>query len=267
MAQRSFRFSSTGWILAGVSIFGLLLAVGFLPPVQKLAVRVLSPLGRIAHTIVEGARLTITDRQQTVDVEAENTALRERVVQLELERASLNQQIRELNILRDEQAFLDRRSLQGIAVRVIGRSQLNTQRVLVDGGQDLRIQRGAPVLAGDGVLVGLVEDVLAGSSSVRLLTADSTNVAVRVRDQSGPPGIVVGERGVGMRLTLVPQNEKLEKGQAIITADADPQIPSGILVGTISTVDIAPGALFQSASILPVLPLDRLNVLTVLTSS
>ncbi len=267
MAQRPLRFSAIGRAIVVVFGLSLLTAVGFFQPVQRLAVHVLAPVGRVAHRLVEGTNLAFKDRRENQDVAVENTQLKDQVLLLELERAALNQQLAELKVLRTEQTFLDRRSLKGTGVRVIGRSQASSQRVLIDGGSDQKILRGAPVLAGDGVLVGVVEDVQPATASVRLLTADSTSIAVRVRDQAGPPGVVVGERGVGMRLTLVPQNEKLEKGQAVITADADPQIPSGILIGTLSTIDVAPGALFQSASLLPLLPLDRLNILTVLTAA
>lgn len=267
MARSPLRLSAIGWVIGVVLFVALIFSIGFFGPVQRFAVRVLAPIGRITHRLVEGVDTTLSNRKNTQSITDENVTLKDRVLQLELERAALNQQLAELKVLRIEQAFLDRRSLKGVAVRVIGRSQANAQRLLVDSGSEKKIERGSPVLAGDGILVGVVEDVQEGTCSVRLLTADSTNVAVRVRDQSGPPGVIVGERGVGIRLTLVPQNEKLEKGQAIITADADPQIPSGILVGTIATIDVAPGALFQSASLLPILPLDRLNVLTIITAS
>lgn len=267
MTQRSLRFSKNAWAIVVILGLSLLSVAGFLTPVQKLVVRVLAPVGRVAHQLVDGTNFAFQDRRTSADLKTENAQLKERTIALELERAALNQQLAELTILRSEQAFLDRRSLKGTGVRVIGRSQTSSQRVLIDGGTDQRVSRGAPVLAGDGVLVGVVEDVQQTTATVRLLTADTTSIAVRVRDQAGPPGVIVGERGVGMRLTLVPQNEKLEKGQAVITADADPQIPSGILVGTLSTIDAEPGALFQSASILQILPLDRLNVLTVLTSA
>lgn len=267
MARSTLRLSAIGWVIGVIIVIALLFSLGILGPVQRFAVRMLAPIGRITHSLVEGVDATLGNRQSAKSVIDENAILKDRVLQLELERAALNQQLVELKILRNEQAFLDRRSLKGVAVRVIGRSQANAQRLLVDSGSEKKIERGSPVLAGDGVLVGVVEDVQEGTCSVRLLTADSTNVAVRVRDQSGPPGVIVGERGVGIRLTLVPQNEKLEKNLAIITADADPQIPSGILVGTIATIDVAPGALFQSASLVPIVPLDRLNVLTIITSS
>jgi len=265
MARTPFHFSSVGWAVVVIAALTLTFSVGLFQPVQRLLVRALAPVGRVMHTFATRIDGTLADRRTAAATAKENESLRSQMVALELERAGLNQQLVELKLLREEQDFLARRSLTGVPTRVIGRSQVNAQRLLVDVGSQAGVQSGAPALAAGGVLVGVVEDVEDSTSSIRLLTADSTNVAVRVRDQSGPPGVIVGERGVGMRLTLVPQNEKLETNLAVITADANPRIPSGILVGKVSTIDVAPGALFQSAAVLPAVPYDRLSVLTILT--
>ena len=64
MAQRPFRLSAIGWVIAIMLGIGILTAVGMLGPVQRLAVRVLAPIGQVSHKIVEGVRITLGDRQQ-----------------------------------------------------------------------------------------------------------------------------------------------------------------------------------------------------------
>jgi rod shape-determining protein MreC len=264
MASPWRRLSTTGWIIITSIILMLLLVAGMLQPVQRLVAPVLKPIGRVSFTVVEGVQTFFQRRTAANDLQKQNADLKAQLVQSALDRASLNQQLAELKISRAEADFLQRRSLQGVPARVIGRSQTNAQALLIDVGTRQGAVVGAPVLAVGGVLIGTVIDVSDVTSNVRLLTAEGTNVAVRVEKQDGPSGILVGERGVGTRLTLVPRGDTLQSKQTIITSDVNPQVPSGLLIGSISVVDVAPGALFQTATVIPSVPYESLNVVTVL---
>lgn len=264
MASPWRRLPSTGWITISTLILAILLAVGLLQPVQRLVTPILKPIGRVSYAVVDKVASFFRQRSSTSKLQQENVELKSRLVQAELDRAALNQQLAELKIVRDEADFLKRRSLQGVTARVIGRSQTNAQALLIDIGTRQGVVVGAPVLASGGVLIGTIIDASDTTSNVRLLTAEGTNVAVRVDKQDGPSGILVGERGVGTRLTLVPRSDTLQPKQSVITADVNPQVPSGLLIGTISVIDAAPGELFQTATVIPTVPYERLNVITVL---
>lgn len=264
MASPWRRLSATGWTIIATLILVLLLVAGMLQPVQRLVAPILKPVGRVSYNTVERLQSFFRHRASASDLLRENNDLKARLVQSELDRASLNQQLAELKISRTEAEFLQRRSLQGVTARVIGRSQTNAQALLIDVGTRQRIAVGAPVLASGGVLIGTVIDASDVTSNVRLLTAEGTNVAVRVEKQDGPSGILVGERGVGTRLTLVPRSDTLQPKQTVITSDVNPQVPSGLLIGAISVIDAAPGALFQTATVIPTIPYESLNVVTVL---
>ena len=110
MAQRPLRVIPNSWVIGVTISLAILTALGLLGPVQRFAVRVLAPIGRVSHRAVEGIRVTFADRKHSQDVATENTTLKERLLQVELERAKLNQQLAELKILRAEQSFLDRRT-------------------------------------------------------------------------------------------------------------------------------------------------------------
>lgn len=258
------RLSPAGWITLVVVGFSLLLVLGLLQPVRRVLTPVLTPIGRVSYSTVDWVATFFRHRASKAELKRENGELQARLVQAELDRATLNQQLAELKVTREEAEFLKRRSLQGMPGRVIGRSQTNAQALLLDVGSRHGVRAGAPVLASGGVLVGTIIDVSDSTSNVRLLTAEGTNVAVRVGKQDGPSGILVGERGVGTRLTLVPRSDTLQPKQSVITADVNPQVPSGLLIGTLSVIDAVPGALFQTATIVPAVPYERLNVVTVL---
>ncbi|MFA6043128.1 MAG: rod shape-determining protein MreC [Patescibacteria group bacterium] len=258
------RLSSRGWtIVVSVGIM-LALIIGILEPVRGVATRVVAPVGQVAYQVFQWVDGRLAQRQTTKDAQAALARLQEQLTETQRALAQAQQQLVDLHLVRTEKAFIEGRHLQGIPVHVIGRSSVNAQELLVDAGGQQGIRQGAAVLAPAGVLVGMVREVAESTASIQLLTSSSTNVAVRTRKPDGPPGIVVGERGTGLRLTLVPQNEELKSGDLVITADVQPSIPSGLLVGSITNIDAQPGALFQSATVLPATAYDRLSVLTVL---
>lgn len=256
--------SYLGWSIAATLVVAALISFGSLAPLQRIIAPVFAPIGRAASAVVERFRAMSAGQADRATLQKENDSLKQQLVSTELDRAALQQQIAELQLLRDEADFLKRRSLSGISARVIGRAESSAQLLLVDAGTAQGVKLGQPVLAAGGVLVGIVSDVNTSTSNVRPLTADGTSVGVRVDRPDGPTGILVGERGTGIRLTLVPKSETLQPKQSIITSEVNPQIPSGILIGTISSLRTVAGALFQEATIIPTIPYEQLTVLTIL---
>ncbi len=261
---RTLRLSRVGWAIVIFIFAAVLLSVGLLKPAQRFVAPVLTPIGRVSYSIVEWWKGIFAERSARATLEAENATLRQRLTDVELERTALDKQLAELKLLRQESDFLNRRSLKGVAGRVVGRAQTSAQVLLVDVGSQEGIRTGAPVIANEGILIGVVTAVAPATTEVRLLTAEGTDIAVRVERQDGPSGVLVGERGVGMQLTLVPKGETIAERQLVMTADVDPRIPSNLLIGSIATLEEVPGALFQNASVIPSLAYDQLSVVTIL---
>ncbi|MFA6587720.1 MAG: rod shape-determining protein MreC [Patescibacteria group bacterium] len=266
MPNLKFRLS-TIVILIGVIIFFVILSLtGAIQIVQKISRPILLPIARLASTSTNKIGELFKGREEKENLMTENKILQQRVIDLEINQASLNRQLSELQILKSEEEFLNRNKLKGIPVRVIGRSQTSAQQILLDAGKQQGIIIGSPVLAVNGVLIGIIYEVGEATSSLKLLTSDGMNVAARVENETSSPGIINGEKGVGIRLNLVPQNQVLKEAQTIVTSDLDPKVPNGLLIGAISKIEQNPGALFQSASVIPSISYDKLNVLMVLNN-
>ncbi|RJO59269.1 rod shape-determining protein MreC [Candidatus Parcubacteria bacterium] len=253
-------------ILAVFLIVAALTFAGVLPIVQRIIKPILLPVSQLVNRVVTNVAQNFKSREDLQSLESENQALQQKIVELEIRQADLNRRLSELQLLRKEEDFLNRHELRGQPVRVIGRSQSSAQLLLLDAGLNQGLSLGQPVIAADGVLVGLIQEVGEITSSLKLLTSEGLNIAARVENETKSPGIVTGEKGVGIKLTLVPQNEVLQSSQSVVTSDLDPKVPSGLLIGSISKIEQTSGLLFQSATVIPALPYDTLNVLMVLTA-
>jgi rod shape-determining protein MreC len=265
MAQRP-KLSRQTWIVLGTILCALLITFGALKPLQRFIIPIVRPIASTAHTI--GARIDgfLTERRSIQSIQKENQDLQKRVVELERTTTELSQKLTSLNILREEEDFLKRRKISGKLVYVLGREQTNAQELLIDMGSADGLAVGMPALAPNGIMIGIVHAVNESTASVRLLTAEGTSVAVRVERPDGPPGVIVGELGTGIRMTLVPQNQALKSNDTIVTSDLETKIPGGLLIGSITSIDAQPGALFQTASVLPAISYNQLSILTILNA-
>ena len=83
----------------------------------------------------------------------------------------------------------------------------------------------------------------------------------------GTIGVLEGDRGLSMAITLIPQSEKLAPGDAVITSGIEPGIRRGLAVGTIEKVNRATQDPFQSADVIPFRSLSHPVFVQVLLAS
>jgi len=229
--------------------------VGALAVLQAPLQRVLLP-GQLAlyktKQDFEGFLATITEigslRKKENELLAENALLA-------AENARLKKLESENKILREQLgARQEKREL--IIAQVIGQDPLfSGSKLLVDKGRDSNVVSGALVVLKD-ILIGQVVRVGASTSTVRLLTDPRTKIPAVTG--SGVKGILQGEFGSRVVLEEVVQGEKLNPGEIVYTlGEAD--FPKGLVLGKITQVENNPAALFQKASVEPLLSFKSLE--------
>lgn len=150
-------------------------------------------------------------------------------------------------------------------VNVLSRDPVNRNILIVDGGRDKNIATGQAVVVSSGIIIAKVIDVGIDSSKIRLLTDNFSKLAVKVGDDRSVSGILTGSLGLVMDLSFIPQEQEIKKDDIVVTADIDPKIPSGLVVGQIENVDFSQEELFKKASVLPLINYESLNTLAVIT--
>lgn len=156
-------------------------------------------------------------------------------------------EIRDLRNLRSLKLEERVRGIRAVAANVVGRDRSWPQRrsIVLDRGRDDGIRPGLPVVAGRS-LVGYVAEAGRGGCLVQLLDdpaprADDPKVRIGVHVfRPGAPnsyeGALLGERRGVLRIRMLPAG-CVAKGDLVVTSAADPDVPSGILVGTVAEVE------------------------------
>jgi rod shape-determining protein MreC len=171
---------------------------------------------------------------------------------LRAENAKLRALAAENEALKAALGFTERYKDDAVLARVVAETDADALKgVVIDRGTDDGIVPGQPVVAGDGVLVGKVFEARSRSATVILLSDSKSRVAVAIQNATDTIGVLEGDRGLSMGITLIPQTEKLSPGDIVVTSGIEPGIRRGLVVGVIEKVNKNTQDPFQSASVAP----------------
>lgn len=251
--------SKRGWSQS--KLFQTLLAIGVLFGIAVWNPLGVSFLGRgIVHTVLwpfetgfSFVSFEIREAGKFLssigDLKQENESLREENLRLHSENA-------ELLFLRAENETV--RAAAGIEIRE--KFQLLSSEVIAQGGEaaldSIVINKGAlqgvsagmPAIVGEGVLIGMVDEVYPASARIVLLSSSKSTVG-GITVERGAKGVVRGERGLGITYDMLSQNAAIDSGDRVVTSGAAPALPSGLLIGTVGQVRNSEDRLFRNAGI------------------
>lgn len=260
--QRTWRTGAVVLIIGGLMLLAL---SGYLAPVVRV----------VSEPLV-GAQRWLSGRYSAVymllSAPSDMTALRVEVEQLRSENASLRSELVELQEQqKDNEVYYALLNMARtnpnrdyVAALVIGRDTNPFMRyVLIDRGSDDGLRRGMPVLTAEG-LVGRIDAVTANAARVQLITDpdSAVNVSLPVANAEAMlTGSVTGD----LILDMVPQQAQIHPGELILTSGLGGTYPSNILVGQVASVRKLETALFQTASVQPVVDFTDLRAVLVVT--
>jgi len=195
------------------------------------------------------------------DLKRENERLAEENVRLTAENAGLAFLRDENETLRKSIGLEIRKRFDLLSTEVVA-SGCEGERgfVVIDRGSMQGVQAGMSAVVGEGVLIGIVDEVYPASARVALVT-NSESALGGVTAGNGTKGIVRGDRGLGISYGMVLQSDPLTQGDKVMTSGAGGTVPSGLLIGTVSSIRDSGDRLFREASILSPADFGKLRFL------
>ncbi len=211
------------------------------------------------QNFLSSPRDIISLRQRNVDLEAEVARLQTQVIELQ-------QRVAETEILA---ALVDfsRASPESTykAAAVIGRDPSPFLRyIIVNRGSNDGIRRGMPVVTNQGLL-GRVDATIADAARVQLITDPASSVNVHLQT-ANTEAILVGSLTGDLTLDMISQDVTIEAGDVVLTSGLGGGYPPDLLVGQVISVQRRSYALFQKASLQPVVDFSRLEIVLIITN-
>jgi len=221
------------------------------------------PVEKVFSSVAYGSRELGGFLSSIGDLNRENERLLDENANLRSENASLeylrseNEELRQAAALDTRERFDDL-----IAGSAVARGDEHGTMLLDRGGMQ-GVRQGAAVLSSGGAFVGVVDEVYPASSRIRLLT-NSESAVGGIIVESGTKGIIRGDRGLGVVFSMALRTDALSVGDRVVTSGSGGDIPSGILVGIIASVQETDDRLFREAVLTLPAPVERLRFLFVI---
>jgi len=223
---------------------------GWLNPVYAPLTGLLTRLAAPFHTA--GSGLSRVFGHNAGEADADPASLRATIEQLQIENVKLKALASENESLKAALAFKELGQDRAVPAQVIYETVEDESRLLVlDKGLSDGLRPGQPVIAGNGVIAGKILTARQRTSVVLPLTDSRSRLAVAVLNSPETLGLLEGDRGLSMAVTLIPQAVTVSPGDTVITSGLEPGIRRGLVVGTVENVDKPTQDPFQSANVLP----------------
>lgn len=256
-------------ILVAVAMGAVLVVAnsrGWLSPLRVVTGIVLGPVeglfGGLGHGIANFGHLVITAK----GLSAENTRLEAEVAVLKQKLAEDAQLRQENTTLRAELQFGEAVSKQLRPAEIVSYQPDNfRQFITINRGSRDGIKAGQAVISEGQILVGRISEVTLTQSKVFLLT--DPDFRVGAIDQDSPArasGTVKGQIGAGLLMERIPQDQPVKPGDTIITSGLAGELPKGLIIGRVESINQKDNAVFQSAQIVSSIKFNRLELVFVM---
>ncbi len=193
---------------------------------------------------------------------AQNAELKSEILSLQQDNITLQQYKLDYNKLEQELAYRSKSKLSLISAVVFAKDPTGfSQTVIINAGSNDGVKTGAAVLA-QGVLVGKVTEADSETSKVLLITDPQSAIDAQI-SATGDNAVIRGSYGSGVVIDMVSQNVQISKGDQVVTAGLNADIPKGIFIGTIGDIISQKNDLLQKATVTPAVDLKNLDYVSV----
>lgn len=257
------RFSNRGLIIFIIlSLVFIFHYSGLLFPIENYFVKILTPFSVKFYYFGQKVQnwwkpeISFSDYEK---LREERNQLAADVVKLQLLEKE-NQELKEaLNFVKENQ-------FNFLAANVIGRDLVFPNHLVLNKGVRDGVQVNLPVVSSSGILVGKI--IKADEKiSIMVIPTDSqfqTAGMVLGKSQRITSGLVKGEKGLGIKMEFIPQDEVIEKEDLVVTSGLELNMPKGLIIGKVSEVKREVRNIFSEAILNPLIVYEDLDIVMVL---
>jgi rod shape-determining protein MreC len=165
--------------------------------------------------------------------------------------------------------FFDKSSFDYIMADVIWQSNLlnlstHNQNIAINKGSRDGLYEGLAVVDDSGVIVGKIISVNERSSQVCLINNNFCRMAVSVSNTDRSIGLAEGDLGLSIKVNFVPQNQKIEIDDRLITSGLERDIPRGLAVGRVNHIFQDESDIWQEINAEAFFNINNLNIVSVI---
>lgn len=251
-------------VVAGLLIF--FHAVGLWRPVEDVLVGAVKPLSGRLYSWGVSLSSSYQDNQDRNSLQARITQLSQQVAILTVANSRCQETATENQKLQSTLHFLKTNNFQAVVANIIAKESVvdSNGNLIINRGTQDGLRAGLGVVSEEGVIIGKIVDIKDTTAVVCLTTSPNCQLAAAIQNQAKTQGITDGDLGLTIKMNYIPQLEKISGGDMVITSGLGGDIPRGLLIGRVAQVYNASNAVWQEATIEPLVEAADLTVVSVI---
>jgi len=136
--------------------------------------------------------------------------------------------------------------------------------LIINRGAKDGLIAGLAVVSEEGLIVGKVLETKDTTAKICLTTNRNCQLAAAIQNSDKTQGITDGDLGLTIKMSYIPQLEKIAPGDIVITSGLGEHIARGLVIGRVSQVKNESNEVWQEATIEPLIDLDNLTIVSVI---
>ncbi len=203
--------------------------------VRYWVVSLISPFERAFLFVGHGTSHVWDDYLDLRHVRVQNQQLQTELNRIRLEQSSLAESARQDLRLQKLLGFQQQYISKTVVAHVIGTSGTDLSRVLyINKGLNDGIRTDMPVITPDGV-VGKIRDVFPHTAQVLEINDQTSGLGI-ILTQTRLRGILRGNTAGQTEIVNILPDERIQRGEQVITSGGDDVYPTGLVVGVVERV-------------------------------
>jgi len=254
-----------------IVIFGLLFflhSLRVLRPAENFLLYLIRPLSSRLYSLGNSFDRSYSERRDQTDLNAKIASLTSEVARLTVDKAAWQEVNEENQKLRQQLNFLNANNFKAVTANVLAKEATaavgeQSQDLLIDKGSQDGLRLGLGVISEEGVIVGKIMAVKETSAKICLTTSPGCKLPAAIQNQNKTQGLTDGNLGLTIKMSYIPQLEKISPDDIVVTSGLGGNIPRGLVIGKISQVKNESNEVWQEATIESLVNLNNLTVVAV----
>ncbi|TSC53843.1 MAG: rod shape-determining protein MreC [Parcubacteria group bacterium LiPW_39] len=192
------------------------------------------------------------------NLDRENYFLREENRKLFQENTDLKEAVQENKLLRQRLALGEPAQRQLVLAKVVGYNPQLGQYFLIDKGSAAGLVPDLAAVTANNFLVGKIVQVNRYSAKVMLIS-DSSSLVNAITQETRVNGVVKGSHGLAITMEMLPADQKINKGEIVLSSGLNDAIPRDLIIGRITEVILKESEIFQKATLQPATDFKKLE--------
>jgi rod shape-determining protein MreC len=238
-------------------------------PLENIFIKILNPIFSGFNSVGLSIKNTYSDRADKAGLLNSFKDMKARENILIEENAKLKTIQDENELLRGYLNFFTKSNYKYVMSNVVSRGSITdtlktTETFVIDKGQKDGLVEGLAVVNNKGIIIGKVAEVKDNLAKVFLVNSSQCKLAATIFNSDKTSGIAEGELGLTILMKFIPQTQKINKNDLVLTSGLETLIPRGLAIGMVTEINGNSNDLWQSAVIEPLSNPDDLTIVSVL---